>query len=89
MKAKMHVWIEGNGVIDLDMISLFPGDTWKKRPGGLRADMVQLLADMKPGFIRFPGGCIVEGFDLSQPVSMEKNDWPGRRTPTDHEPLEC
>jgi alpha-L-arabinofuranosidase len=28
--------------------------------------MVQMLADMKPGFIRFPGGCIVEGFDLSQ-----------------------
>jgi alpha-L-arabinofuranosidase len=65
-KAKMNIWFEGNGVIDLDMISLFPTDTWKNRPGGMRADMVQLLADMKPGFIRFPGGCIVEGFDLSQ-----------------------
>jgi alpha-L-arabinofuranosidase len=32
----------------------------------MRADMIQMLADMKPGFIRFPGGCIVEGFDLSQ-----------------------
>lgn len=53
------------------MISLFPGDTWKNRPQGLRADMVQLLADMKPGFIRFPGGCIVEGTDL-QPLPMEK-----------------
>ncbi len=62
----MNIWFEGNGVIDLDMISLFPGDTWKNRPGGMRADMVQLLADMKPGFIRFPGGCIVEGYDLSQ-----------------------
>jgi alpha-L-arabinofuranosidase len=65
-KAKMNLWFEGNGVIDLDIISLFPGDTWKNRPGGMRADMVQLLADMKPGFIRFPGGCIVEGYDLSQ-----------------------
>jgi alpha-L-arabinofuranosidase len=65
-KAKMNIWFEGDGVIDLDMISLFPNDTWKNRPGGMRADMVQLLADMKPGFIRFPGGCIVEGFDLSQ-----------------------
>jgi alpha-L-arabinofuranosidase len=65
-KAKMNVWFEGNGVIDVDMVSLFPTDTWKNRPGGMRADMVQLLADMKPGFIRFPGGCIVEGFDLSQ-----------------------
>jgi alpha-L-arabinofuranosidase len=65
LKGKMNIWFEGNGVVDLDMISLFPGDTWKNRPGGMRADMIQLLADMKPGFIRFPGGCIVEGFDLS------------------------
>jgi alpha-L-arabinofuranosidase len=65
-KAKMKIWFEGSGVIDMDMISLFPEDTWKKRPGGMRADMIQLLADMKPGFMRFPGGCIVEGFDLSQ-----------------------
>jgi alpha-L-arabinofuranosidase len=64
-KAKMNVWFEGNGAIDLDMISLFPTDTWKNRPGGMRADMIQLLADMKPGFIRFPGGCIVEGIDLA------------------------
>ena len=65
LKAKLNVWFEGNGIVDLDMISLFPADTWKNRPGGMRADMIQWLADMKPGFIRFPGGCIVEGFDLS------------------------
>lgn len=64
-KAQLNIWFEGNGMIDLDMISLFPEDTWKKRPGGMRADMIQLLADMKPGFIRFPGGCIVEGRDLA------------------------
>jgi Alpha-L-arabinofuranosidase len=66
MKGKMNIWFEGNGQVDVDMISLFPGDTWKNRPRGMRADMIQLLADMKPGFLRFPGGCIVEGFDLSQ-----------------------
>jgi alpha-L-arabinofuranosidase len=65
-KATMNIWFEGDGTIDLDMISLFPKDTWKGRPGGMRADMIQMLADMKPGFVRFPGGCIVEGFDLSQ-----------------------
>jgi alpha-N-arabinofuranosidase len=48
------------------MVSLFPQKTWKNRPGGLRADMVQLLADLKPGFLRFPGGCIVEGRTLDQ-----------------------
>jgi alpha-N-arabinofuranosidase len=65
-KGRLNIWFEGNGAIELDMISLFPGDTWKGRPGGMRADMIQMLADMKPGFIRFPGGCIVEGYDLSQ-----------------------
>jgi alpha-L-arabinofuranosidase len=63
-KAKLKIELEGNGNISLDMLSLFPSDTWKNRPGGLRGDMVQMLADLKPGFIRFPGGCIVEGRDL-------------------------
>jgi alpha-L-arabinofuranosidase len=65
-KAKLNIWFEGTGTIDLDMISLFPSDTWKGRKRGMRADMIQLLADLKPGFMRFPGGCIVEGADLSQ-----------------------
>lgn len=75
-KAKMQLWLEGNGIIDLDMISLFPADTWKNRPGGMRADMIQMLADLKPGFIRFPGGCIVEGFDLSQRYQWKKTIGP-------------
>jgi alpha-L-arabinofuranosidase len=70
------IWFEGNGTIDLDMISLFPSDTWKNRPGGMRADMVQMLADMKPGFVRFPGGCIVEGFDLTQRYQWKKTIGP-------------
>lgn len=71
-KAKLNIWFEGQGEIDLDMISLFPTDTWKGRKKGLRADMVQALADLKPGFLRFPGGCIVEGFDLSQRFQWKK-----------------
>jgi len=47
------------------MVSLFPADTWKGRPGGLRKDIVQMIADLKPGFLRFPGGCIVEGRNLT------------------------
>ena len=71
-KAKFNIWFEGSGVIDLDIISLFPTDTWKGRKGGMRADMIQLLADLKPGFMRFPGGCIVEGFDISQRYQWKK-----------------
>jgi alpha-L-arabinofuranosidase len=63
--ARLLLHLEGDGSIDLDMVSLFPRHTWKNRPGGLRADMVQWLADLKPGFMRFPGGCIVEGRDLA------------------------
>jgi alpha-N-arabinofuranosidase len=72
LKASLRIWFEGTGVIDFDMVSLFPGDTWKSRPNGLRADLVQLLADLKPGFIRFPGGCIVEGYDLNTRYQWKK-----------------
>ena len=71
-KAKLNIWFEGKGTVDLDMVSLFPSDTWKKRPNGLRADLVQMLADMKPGFLRFPGGCIVEGRDLERRYQWKK-----------------
>lgn len=75
-KAKMNLWVEGAGEIDLDMISLFPKDTWMGRPGGLRKDMIQLLADMKPGFFRFPGGCIVEGRTLDERFQWKKTIGP-------------
>jgi alpha-L-arabinofuranosidase len=65
-KARLAVVLDGKGVVDLDMVSLFPQHTWKNRPGGLRADMVQALADLHPGFLRFPGGCIVEGSVLER-----------------------
>jgi alpha-L-arabinofuranosidase len=71
-KGKLNIILEGKGLIDIDMISLFPGDTWKNRPGGMRADLVQLLADMKPGFLRFPGGCIVEGRELDTRYQWKK-----------------
>jgi alpha-N-arabinofuranosidase len=72
MKGKLNVWFSGKGVVDVDMISLFPADTWKQRPQGLRADLVQLLYDMKPGFLRFPGGCIVEGYELEGRYQWKK-----------------
>ncbi|MFM2361475.1 MAG: hypothetical protein RLZZ316_377 [Bacteroidota bacterium] len=64
-RGKLNIVFEGEGIIDIDMISLFPKDTWKGRAGGLRNDIVQKIADLKPGFLRFPGGCIVEGKDLT------------------------
>jgi alpha-N-arabinofuranosidase len=65
-KASLKLVLNGTGTVDLDVISLFPKATWNQRPNGLRPDLVQLLKDMKPGFLRFPGGCIVEGRTLSE-----------------------
>jgi alpha-L-arabinofuranosidase len=65
-KARLSLTLVGKGTLDLDFVSLFPEHTWKNRPEGLRADMVQALADLHPGFMRFPGGCIVEGSILAR-----------------------
>tara|TARA_R110002050_G_scaffold48356_3_gene112490 strand:+ start:51219 stop:53204 length:1986 start_codon:yes stop_codon:yes gene_type:complete len=75
-KAKLKITFEGTGTINMDMISLFPEDTWKGRKKGLRKDIVQLLDDMNPGFLRFPGGCIVEGRTLAQRYQWKKTVGP-------------
>jgi alpha-L-arabinofuranosidase len=75
-KGRLTVILEGAGTVDLDMVSLFPRKTWKDRPGGLRADMVQALADLRPGFLRFPGGCIVEGARLAVRYQWQKTIGP-------------
>lgn len=65
-RASLRLCFKGKGTINFDMVSLFPAETWNNRSNGLRADLVQKLADLKPGFLRFPGGCIVEGRDLEK-----------------------
>jgi alpha-N-arabinofuranosidase len=65
-KAHLNVLMEGRGTLDVDLISLYPKGTWQSRENGLRSDLVKLLKDMKPGFLRFPGGCIVEGSHLER-----------------------
>ncbi len=52
------------GSMCLDMISLFPENTFKGRKNGLRADLAQTIADIHPRFIRFPGGCVAHGDGL-------------------------
>ena len=47
------------GDIDVDMVSLYPQDTYKGH--GMRKDLAQALADLNPKFMRFPGGCVVHG----------------------------
>ena len=71
-KAKLQLTFTGKGVVNMDMISLFPQDTWKGRKGGMRKDLVQKLYDLQPGFLRFPGGCIVEGRTLAERYQWKK-----------------
>jgi alpha-N-arabinofuranosidase len=60
-KARLVLTANGDGALWLDMVSLMPVDTFKRRPNGLRADLAQMLVALKPSFVRFPGGCFVEG----------------------------
>ncbi|MFV0377069.1 MAG: alpha-L-arabinofuranosidase C-terminal domain-containing protein [Mangrovibacterium sp.] len=58
--------------VDFKYVSLFPVNTFKNRRNGMRADLAQKLADLKPGFVRFPGGCIVEGHHLDTRYQWKK-----------------
>lgn len=49
------------GELAVDFVSLFPKDTFKGRANGLRKDLAQVIADLKPRFVRFPGGCASHG----------------------------
>lgn len=60
-KARLVLTASAKGRLWLDFVSLFPVQTWQGRTNGLRADLAQMIADLKPGFVRFPGGCVVEG----------------------------
>ena len=59
-KAQFALVFDGVGVIDLDVVSLFP-PTFKNRENGMRPDLANMLWQMHPKFMRFPGGCFVEG----------------------------
>ena len=52
-----------SGKLAVDMVSLFPVDTYKGRENGMRKDLATMLEELEPKFLRFPGGCIIEGYD--------------------------
>ena len=60
----LELQLQSVGEVELDMISLFPQNTFKGRKNGLRADLAQTLADIHPRFVRFPGGCVAHGDGL-------------------------
>ena len=72
-KAILRIFLASPQTVDLEHVSLFPVDTWKGHENGLRKDLAQALADIKPGVFRFPGGCIVEGTDLASRYDWKKS----------------
>lgn len=65
-EAQARLVVDGKAWID--MVSLFPGDAVH----GIRPDLFRMLSDMKPAFVRFPGGCYVEGARLSEAFRWKK-----------------
>ena len=58
-KASLQLLVLNTGDMDIAGVSLMPEDTYKGH--GIRKDLAQALADLKPKFMRFPGGCVVHG----------------------------
>ena len=61
--ARLVIGSSATGVLWLDVVSLFPQQTYQGH--ACRTDLAQMLKDMKPAFVRFPGGCYVEGDELA------------------------
>lgn len=69
-KARLNLEVSGQGTLWLDMVSVLPAATWKGH--GLRSDLGEMLAALKPAFLRFPGGCWVEGDDLAHMYNWKR-----------------
>lgn len=84
-KGKLRLFLakpDKDAVVDVEHISLFPVDTWNGYENGLRKDLMQALADLKPGVFRFPGGCIVEGTEIE-----DRYQWKNTVGPVENRPL--
>ena len=81
-KAALRIFLDGKNAVALEHVSLFPVNTFKNRENGMRRDIAQALADMHPGVLRFPGGCIVEGECLEN-----RYQWKNTIGPVENRPL--
>jgi alpha-N-arabinofuranosidase len=72
-KARLVLNFATVGRVWLDFVSMFPQNTWKNRPNGLRPDLAEKIAALKPGFIRWPGGCFAEGITIESRPQWKKS----------------
>lgn len=71
-KGSFQLCFDAPGTVWVDYVSLFPKKTFKNRENGMRRDVAQKLADLKPAFVRWPGGCIVEGATIENRVKWKE-----------------
>ncbi|MEO8616115.1 MAG: carbohydrate binding domain-containing protein [Luteolibacter sp.] len=64
-QARFAITLDQPGTVRLGLVSLFP-PTWNDRPNGLRKDIMQMLVDLNPKFLRFPGGNYLEGNKIEE-----------------------
>lgn len=85
-QARLALRFDSPGRVWLDMVSLFPVRTFKNRPNGMRPDLAQVIADMKPGFIRGPGGCFAEGITIESRPQWKRSLGPIEERPGTYSP---
>ncbi|MBE6353620.1 alpha-L-arabinofuranosidase C-terminal domain-containing protein [Treponema sp.] len=66
---------EGRGKVYIDFVSLFPRETFNGRKNGLRKDLAEKLKELKPAFLRFPGGCLVHDGSLNSEEHDSQYRW--------------
>ena len=77
---------EGRGRVYLDFVSLFPVDTYRNRPNGMRRRLAELLEAMHPKFMRFPGGCLVHDGALDPDARDAQYRWKNTVGPIEERP---
>jgi alpha-N-arabinofuranosidase len=78
--ARLALTVDRPGTVWLGFVSLFP-PTWKNQPNGFRSDLMQMLVDLKPAFLRFPGGNYLEGNSIATRFDWKKTLGPLTQRP--------
>lgn len=82
----LAITAEGRGKVYLDLVSLFPKETFKGRRNGMRKDIATMLEALRPKFMRFPGGCLVHDGALDPDARDAMYRWKNTVGPIEHRP---
>lgn len=81
--GRLTLLLMDKSIIHLDMVSLFPKDTFCNRENGVRKDLGEMIADLNPAFVRFPGGCLTHVGSLNSQEKASLYRWKNTLGPVD------